>query len=154
MGVELTAHEEIHILQIVREALANIERHAGALHAWVSLNWAGKQIRVTIEDDGLGIDAFPDKKQHYGLGIMRDRALSLNGLLTLERREAGGTKVSLQFTPVTPFAPCRNKEYLMSDQFSVVVIDDHPLFRKGVVQLLGLDARFYWWAKPPAAQKD
>lgn len=105
MGVELTAHEEIHILQIVREALANIERHAGALHAWVSLNWAGKQIRVTIEDDGLGIDAFPDKKQHYGLGIMRDRALSLNGLLALERREAGGTRVSLQFTPVTPFAP-------------------------------------------------
>ena len=30
----------------------------------------------------------------------------------------------------------------MSEQFSVVVIDDHPLFRKGVVQLLGLDARF------------
>ncbi|AMC34547.1 two-component system response regulator NarL [Janthinobacterium sp. B9-8] len=30
----------------------------------------------------------------------------------------------------------------MSDKYSVVVIDDHPLFRKGVVQLLALDSRF------------
>ena len=30
----------------------------------------------------------------------------------------------------------------MNESFSVVVIDDHPLFRKGVVQLLGLDPRF------------
>jgi two-component system nitrate/nitrite response regulator NarL len=30
----------------------------------------------------------------------------------------------------------------MSEQFNVIVIDDHPLFRKGVVQLLGLDSRF------------
>ncbi len=30
----------------------------------------------------------------------------------------------------------------MSERYSVVVIDDHPLFRKGVVQLLALDSRF------------
>ncbi|AZN36478.1 two-component system response regulator NarL [Iodobacter ciconiae] len=30
----------------------------------------------------------------------------------------------------------------MSNTYTVVVIDDHPLFRKGVIQLLALDARF------------
>ncbi|WP_293937365.1 two-component system response regulator NarL [Iodobacter sp.] len=30
----------------------------------------------------------------------------------------------------------------MSDGYTVVVIDDHPLFRKGVLQLLALDERF------------
>ena len=30
----------------------------------------------------------------------------------------------------------------MNEQFNVIVIDDHPLFRNGVVQLLALDPRF------------
>ncbi|MDW5416617.1 histidine kinase [Iodobacter sp. CM08] len=105
MGVELSAHEEIHILQIIREALANIEHHAAAQHAWIGLTWEEHRILVTIEDDGCGISQHPDKKQHYGLSIMRDRAHSLNGQFNLQRREPSGTLVSLRFTPVTPFAP-------------------------------------------------
>ena len=41
----------------------------------------------------------------------------------------------------------------MSEQFNVIVIDDHPLFRKGVVQLLGLDTRFVVVPKPLVALK-
>ncbi|WP_132038728.1 HAMP domain-containing protein [Iodobacter fluviatilis] len=104
MGVELSAHEEIHILQIVREALANIERHAHAQHAWVTLSGLNHTILVTIRDDGLGIKDHPDKKQHYGLGIMRDRAHSLHGELDIARQLPSGTLVSLQFTPNTPAA--------------------------------------------------
>ncbi|MCX7205498.1 MAG: histidine kinase [Proteobacteria bacterium] len=104
MGVELSAHEEIHILQIVREALANIERHAHAQHAWVTLVWQKSTILVTVQDDGCGIDDHPDKKQHYGLGIMRDRANSLQGQLSITRQQPNGTLISLQFTPKTPFS--------------------------------------------------
>ncbi|MBM5571685.1 MULTISPECIES: HAMP domain-containing protein [Deefgea] len=104
LGVELAAHEEIHILQIVREALVNIERHAKAQQAWISLAWEGEYIVVRIADDGCGIDENPHKKQHYGLGIMQDRALSLHGDLQLLRREPRGTLVQLKFIPSTPFA--------------------------------------------------
>ncbi|MFC7421296.1 histidine kinase [Iodobacter arcticus] len=104
MGVELSAHEEIHILQIVREALVNIERHAHAEHAWITLAWLNNTILVTIADDGCGIADHPDKQQHYGLSIMRDRAHSLKGQLTFRRQTPSGTLVSLQFTPNTPFA--------------------------------------------------
>ena len=33
----LAANEQVHVLQVVREALTNIEHHAHARHAWVSL---------------------------------------------------------------------------------------------------------------------
>ncbi|MGL6039953.1 MAG: HAMP domain-containing protein [Deefgea sp.] len=104
LGVELAAHEEIHILQIVREALVNVERHASAQHVWISLAWEGEQVVVKIADDGCGIDDDPHKKQHYGLGIMRDRANSLNGDLQLLHREPNGTVVQLSFIPTTPYS--------------------------------------------------
>ncbi len=104
MGVELAAHEEIHILQIVREALVNIERHAGAQNAWVNLAWDGVHVLVKISDDGCGITDYPDKKQHYGLSIMRDRAANLQGELQLLHREPTGTVVQLRFIPTTPFS--------------------------------------------------
>ena len=104
MGVELAANEEIHILQIVREALVNIERHARPTMAWVSLAWDNAHIVVKIADDGCGIDENPDKKQHYGLSIMRDRAASLQGELQLLPRQPTGTLVELRFIPATPFS--------------------------------------------------
>lgn len=104
MGVELAAHEEIHILQIVREALVNVERHAAAQHAWISLAWQGDEIVVRVEDDGCGIDDNPHKRQHYGLGIMHDRARSLNGELQLLHRQPRGTLIQLSFIPTTPFS--------------------------------------------------
>ena len=104
LGVELAAHEEIHILQIVREALVNVERHAAAQQTWISLVWEGEYIVVRIADDGRGIDENPHKKQHYGLGIMQDRALSLKGNLQLLQREPHGTLVQLKFIPSMPFA--------------------------------------------------
>lgn len=110
LGVELAAHEEIHILQIVREALVNVERHAAAQHAWVNLAWEGESIVVQIADDGCGMAEHPHKKQHYGLGIMQDRALSLQGDLQLLRREPNGTVVQLKFIPSTPYAMSKSTE--------------------------------------------
>ncbi len=104
MGVELAANEEIHILQIVREALVNVERHAAAQHVWINLAREGDRVQVRIADDGTGIDDNPDKKQHYGLGIMRDRANGLNGDLQLLRRQPNGTVVQLSFIPTAPFS--------------------------------------------------
>jgi two-component system nitrate/nitrite response regulator NarL len=30
----------------------------------------------------------------------------------------------------------------------VLVVDDHTLFRRGLIALLAGDARFRWWARP------
>ena len=96
--LELTAHQEIHVLQTVREALANVERHARATRAAVTLvRDAGGQVVVTVDDDGVGIGDARSRPHHYGLAIMDDRADSLGGRCTVCGRAGGGTRVELRF---------------------------------------------------------
>ena len=103
LKVELSANEQVHVLQVVREALTNIEHHAHARHAWVSLTRGeGQVIAVTIEDDGVGIRNEQSPRGHFGLSIMRDRAQSVSGELNIERREPG-TRVRLTFRAQTAF---------------------------------------------------
>jgi two-component system nitrate/nitrite sensor histidine kinase NarX len=103
-GVELASNEEIHVLQVIREALSNVEHHAQARHVDISLErHGGNAVRVRIEDDGRGIGEATARTHHYGLAIMRDRASSLGGTLAVARRETAGTRVELEFTAATPF---------------------------------------------------
>lgn len=100
-GVELTSGEEIHVLQVIREALSNVEHHAQAKHVQISLlPEPGDRVRVRVDDDGRGISDAKAKTHHYGLVIMRDRAASLNGTVDVRARPEGGTRVELSFTAV------------------------------------------------------
>ncbi|OIQ94627.1 nitrate/nitrite sensor protein NarX [mine drainage metagenome] len=104
LGIELASNEEIHVLQVIREALANVLHHARAASAEVSLErLENNRVRVRVDDDGAGIAEGQSPLHHFGLKIMHDRAHSLHGELTVERRETGGTRVELAFDPATPF---------------------------------------------------
>jgi two-component system nitrate/nitrite sensor histidine kinase NarX len=95
----LSPNEEIHVLQIVREALANVLHHARARRAWVALHYlADGTARLLVEDDGGGI-VKPSDPHHYGMAIMEERAGSLNGRLSFPEVAQGGTRVELLFTP-------------------------------------------------------
>ncbi len=97
---QLEVNEEFHVLQLVREAIANAVRHARAEHVWVCASYrAGHQFVVTVDDDGGGLDSGNSASSHYGLSIMRERARSLHGEMSLEPREGGGTRVRLAFAP-------------------------------------------------------
>jgi two-component system nitrate/nitrite sensor histidine kinase NarX len=105
LRVELSANEQVHVLQVVREALTNIEHHAHARHAWVALRRGGDgTIEVSIEDDGVGIGESRSPHGHFGLAIMRDRAALVSGQLDIEARDPVGTRVLLRFKPQTAFA--------------------------------------------------
>lgn len=96
-GCHLTPNQEIHTLQIVREALSNVVRHAQASQAWVRIVHSGEgEVAVSIEDNGIGI-ASPDDTLHYGLSIMRERAQGLHGEIGIDNRPTGGVRVSLRF---------------------------------------------------------
>ncbi|MGL4407843.1 MAG: ATP-binding protein, partial [Zoogloea sp.] len=99
---ELANHEEFHVLQIVREALTNVVRHARAQQARVSLeSLPDGQLQARIEDDGRGALDDLSKEGHYGVSIMKDRARQLGGTLTVEAVQADGkgTRITLNFTP-------------------------------------------------------
>ena len=105
MGFELSANEQIHLLQIVREALTNIEKHAHARHVAVNLDRsADGRVLVTIDDDGVGMPVTPERQHHFGLSIMRDRAATLRGEIEIGRRATGGTHVALSFRAASAFA--------------------------------------------------
>ena len=97
----LNPNEEIHVLQITREALSNIHKHAQAHWATVTVSFQEARIVLRIEDDGVGLANEDSPPMHYGLVIMRDRAHTLGGELTLTNRTEGGTRVELTFTPQT-----------------------------------------------------
>ncbi len=96
---DLSASEQIHLLQIAREALSNCARHSGASQVWLSLQPAGAQVEMLIEDDGCGVSGDIDQRQHHGLTIMLERARHLHGHLSIEPREPRGTRVQLHFAP-------------------------------------------------------
>ncbi|MGG4607513.1 nitrate/nitrite two-component system sensor histidine kinase NarX [Providencia sp. Me31A] len=93
----ISPHQSIHIIQIIREALSNTLKHANATWTQVSLLENAGVITVTIEDNGEGIQPQPIKNNHYGLIIMRERALSLNGEYQVTSHAQGGTTVSVTF---------------------------------------------------------
>ncbi|PSJ22511.1 hypothetical protein CVH10_05310 [Halomonas sp. ND22Bw] len=96
----LSPNEEVHTLQIVREALSNVVHHARAKRCEVSLSTdeAGR-VAVSIRDDGVGLGGTSNQPEHYGTIIMHERAASLSGRLELHEPAEGGTEVRLHFTP-------------------------------------------------------
>ena len=97
----LSPNEEIHLLQIARESLANTLKHAHAHWAQVSLMFSNAVLHLAIEDDGIGLEDDRSPPMHYGLIIMRDRAKNIDADLTFKNRPGGGTGVYLSFTPKT-----------------------------------------------------
>lgn len=99
LAYELSASEQIHVLQITREALSNCLRHAHAQHAWLQLRQEGETVRLSIEDDGRGFSGEVDGREHHGLNIMNERARSLHGELRILSRTPQGTRIQVHFKP-------------------------------------------------------
>ena len=90
-----------HLQRIIHEAVNNARLHGGARSVLVSLLAGADLARVTILDDGQGLD--PDLARDSGMGIlgMRERALLLGASITVERGPGRGTLVRLDFPRAT-----------------------------------------------------
>ena len=96
----LEVNEEFHVMQVIREALSNTVRHARAYHVWVSMHYGPEHLlTVVVDDDGRGLTNPYTESNHYGLSIMRERAHSLGGDVSVVHRPGGGTRVQLTFAP-------------------------------------------------------
>ncbi len=97
----LSPTEEIHLLQIVREATQNAINHSQGNNVDVCLAMLdNKAIELTIDDDGIGIPDAPGKLNHYGLAIMNERSRQLGGEVKILARDEGGTRVRFDFQPM------------------------------------------------------
>lgn len=107
-NVPLAPHEEIHLLQIIREASQNAVHHSQGSELKISLKHSSDGISLAVEDNGVGIPQAAEKLNHYGLVIMQERSKHLGGQIQIKARKEGGTGVYFSFTP----------EYLLQQQMA------------------------------------
>lgn len=93
---------EYNLLKIAQEAIVNAIKHASATTLTVSLDSEGRQLKLSIVDNGQGfaqqIDTAP--VGHYGLIGMRERAHHIDGTLTIDSRPGQGTSVTVVLSQI------------------------------------------------------
>ncbi|SDW73914.1 sensor histidine kinase [Paenibacillus sp. PDC88] len=83
-----TMKEKVELLACIREAVSNIEKHAGASKGWITGQMSDHGWEVTITDNGQGFEGDPFQYiDRYGLSIMRERASALDWKMSLERTD-------------------------------------------------------------------
>jgi len=98
-AVDLAPETTAVVVRVLTEALANAARHAAAEHVEVRLRVGERRITLEIEDDGVGFrpaDAGGPGDGHFGLTLMRERARSAGGLLTVTSAPDDGARVKLE----------------------------------------------------------
>jgi signal transduction histidine kinase/ligand-binding sensor domain-containing protein len=85
------------IFLVVKEALTNALKHAGAGEVWVQAKTTDNSLEIAVQDDGRGFDPHrpPAPGRQHGLGNMRARAQAMGGNLTVESTPGKGTTVRL-----------------------------------------------------------
>jgi signal transduction histidine kinase len=86
------------IYLITREALLNSLRHSQATKLEVEIQYSPRKLRVTVRDNGMGIDPqllHSGRKSHWGLTVMRERAVNIGAHLRIWSKPGGGTQVDL-----------------------------------------------------------
>lgn len=91
---ELPPGHRLALYRAAQEGLTNIQRHAQAQDAWLTLSWGGDAIRLTVADNGVGFDSSA-QKAGSGLCGLRERAAQLGGHVSVETRGEGGAQMSM-----------------------------------------------------------
>jgi signal transduction histidine kinase/ligand-binding sensor domain-containing protein len=89
---------EREILRVAQEAIHNVNKHAGAKHLSVRLDYGPAEIALEVRDDGRGFETGRETASvpgHYGLTGMHERADSIGGTLDVTSEPGTGTTVRL-----------------------------------------------------------
>ncbi|MCR9773413.1 nitrate/nitrite two-component system sensor histidine kinase NarQ [Vibrio harveyi] len=96
-STELDAHQQVHLLQLIREATINAIKHAQANNIKIQCLDSDGKVTVTVTDDGIGFEQQDEKLNHYGMSIMQERAARLHAELQIEAAANSGCIVRLEF---------------------------------------------------------
>jgi len=86
---------ETHLFRIAQEALTNVARHSGANEVEVTLASREKEVGLTIQDNGRGIEPGVKRTPSLGLVGMETRARGANGRFGFESAPGQGVKIEV-----------------------------------------------------------
>lgn len=87
---------------VAREAIVNVQLHAGASLVRVIVSGHARRLQLQVLDDGRGIadELRQGRPGHLGLVGMRERALAIGAEFSVQRVPEGGTRVMLLWQQV------------------------------------------------------
>ena len=100
--IPLDPDAEIAAFRIVQEALTNVARHARASRVKLRLVREPDSLRITLTDNGRGLQPAPENGHGFGILGMIERAAALGGALTVQPARRQGTQVSLRIPLAAP----------------------------------------------------
>lgn len=138
----------VFLFQAVRELLLNVAKHAQAQQVWLRMSKSDdQQVRIEVRDDGVGFEpaeVASSPNAGFGMFSIRERLELFGGRMQVESSPGHGTRVVIQVPQGTPPptteapAPVRAapRVPVASGRLRVLLADDHPIVRKGLVDLL------------------
>lgn len=93
--VTLPSGVKIGFYRIAQEALNNIQKHARANQVFLTFKGAEEGAVLSICDDGTGFDTSHSLPDHFGLGIMEERAQSVGAQYQIESTPGQGTRITV-----------------------------------------------------------
>jgi signal transduction histidine kinase len=91
--LEVAVKESLY--RVVREALHNVVKHANATQVTLRMQNTDHQLRIDVEDNGVGFRTEQNFPGHLGLHSMRERMMALGGHIKIESGSGQGTRLSL-----------------------------------------------------------
>jgi signal transduction histidine kinase len=96
--VELPPPIALLVYHIAREGVMNALKHANARNVWLTVKGEADLVELVLRDDGEGFDTdAPPPEGHFGVTMMRERALVGGGSFELTSVEGEGTTVTVRF---------------------------------------------------------
>jgi signal transduction histidine kinase len=96
------------VFKVIRELLRNVAKHAGVQSASVTVTRDDRQLRVVVEDQGVGFEwqlsLFEPRPHRFGLWSVADRVREADGEMTVDTGPGRGCRVSVVF-PVAAEPP-------------------------------------------------
>jgi len=98
LAVEIPADVQTACFRIGQEALANAARHAGASQVKLGLRMVGRELELTVWDNGSGFDLAhyqtpEERRKHFGVMSMTERASLVGGTLDIATGPGSGTRI-------------------------------------------------------------
>lgn len=94
----LSNEQKLNLFRIAQEAIHNVETHARASAARMSLSREKDEVVLRVDDNGIGIPE--DMRQRVGSGLgmisMEERARSLGGSFQMVRLVQGGSRLEVR----------------------------------------------------------
>ena len=95
--VKMTMGKRKNIYLIFKEALNNIVKYSKCTQVLINVKLHNHTMEFEIADNGIGFIEGQGEHKGNGLKNMKQRALQLNGTITIKSKPGEGTKIKLQF---------------------------------------------------------